>query len=151
MLSPQRGLFAATPSRARVLSQPAAQGNGGDAVSTEYVVGQRDERPWGSWEVIAAGSGYAVKRIVVSAGQRLSLQRHAFRAEDWVLVAGAGRVTRGAEVLAVASGDHVTIARGEVHRIENPGPGELVLIEVQHGERLEEDDIERLDDDYGRR
>jgi mannose-6-phosphate isomerase-like protein (cupin superfamily) len=117
----------------------------------EYVVGQHDQRPWGSWEVIAVGSGYAVKRIVVGAGQRLSLQRHAFRAEHWVLVAGAGRVTRGAEVLEVAFGDHVMIARGDVHRIENPGPGDLVLIEVQHGERLDENDIERLDDDYGRR
>ena len=119
-------------------------------MSTDYLVGQRDQRPWGTWEILAVGGRYAVKRIVVKPGQRLSLQRHKFRGEHWVVVAGEGRVTRDAEVLSVGAGEHVLIGRGAVHRIENPGATELVFIEVQHGERLEESDIERLQDDYGR-
>lgn len=120
-------------------------------MTTGYIVGQRDERPWGTWEIIATSPNYAVKRIVVKPGARLSLQRHAFRAEHWVMVGGTGHVTRGAETFPVVSGEHVAIGRGDVHRIENPGPEELVFIEVQHGERLEENDIERIEDDYGRR
>ena len=120
-------------------------------MTVDYLVGQRDERPWGRWEIIAVGPGYAVKRIMVRPGQRLSLQRHAFRAEHWIVVGGAARVTRGAEIFPVASGEHVAIARGDAHRIENPGSEELVFIEVQHGEHLDENDIERLEDDYGRR
>ena len=116
-----------------------------------YQAGQRDERPWGSWEVIAVGPCYAVKRIVVRPGQRLSLQRHAFRAEHWVIVAGAARVTRGSETFTAGFGENVVIGRGDVHRIENTGSDDVVMIEVQHGERLEESDIERLEDDYGRR
>lgn len=116
----------------------------------DYAVGQRDERPWGSWEIIAIGPGYAVKRIVVRSGQRLSLQRHAFRAEHWIVVGGTAQVTRGEATFPVASGEHVVIGRGDVHRIANVGPADVVFIEVQHGERLEEGDIERLQDDYGR-
>jgi mannose-6-phosphate isomerase len=119
-------------------------------MSTTYVAGERDERPWGSWEIIAIGPNYAVKRIVVRAGQRLSLQRHAFRAEHWVIVGGLARVTRGADTLSLSPGEHVAIGCGDAHRIENPGTGDLVFIEVQHGERLDENDIERLQDDYGR-
>jgi mannose-6-phosphate isomerase-like protein (cupin superfamily) len=119
-------------------------------MSTGYVLGQRDERPWGAWEIVAVGPGYAVKRIVVRPGQRLSLQRHAFRAEHWVLVAGRARVTRGTAMFPLSPGGHAAIAPGDAHRIENPGTEDLVFIEVQHGERLDEDDIERLQDDYGR-
>jgi mannose-6-phosphate isomerase-like protein (cupin superfamily) len=120
-------------------------------MSTEYAVGQRDERPWGTWEIIAVGPNYAVKRIVVRPGQRVSLQRHAFRAEHWAIVGGMARVTRGAEIIPLSPGGHVAIGRGDAHRIENPGAEDLVFIEVQHGERLDENDIERLQDDYGRR
>jgi mannose-1-phosphate guanylyltransferase/mannose-1-phosphate guanylyltransferase/mannose-6-phosphate isomerase len=116
-----------------------------------YRVGERDARPWGSWEIIAVGPGYAVKRIVVDPGQRLSLQRHTFRAEHWIVVGGTARVTRGDQTFPVAAGENVVIARGDIHRIENAGGDELVFIEVQHGERLDEGDIERIEDDYGRR
>lgn len=116
-----------------------------------YVTGERDERPWGSWEIIAVGPHYAVKRIVVRQGQRISLQRHTFRAEHWVVVGGVARVTRGTEIFPQFPGDHVAIGRGDVHRVENPGTEDLVLIEVQHGERVDENDIVRLEDDYGRR
>ena len=118
---------------------------------TRYSVGQRDQRPWGTWEVIDAGPRHTVKRIAVQPGKRLSLQSHAYRAEHWVVVAGAALGTRGRETLPVGYGGSVAIGRGEVHRIENPGPDELVFIEVQHGELLDENDIERLQDDYGRR
>ena len=119
-------------------------------MSAGYVIGQRDERPWGTWEIIAVGSNYAAKRIVVRPGQRLSLQRHVFRAEHWVVVGGLAQVTLGTELLPLSPGEHVAIARGDAHRIENVGIDDLVLIEVQHGNRLDEDDIERLQDDYGR-
>ncbi|HEY7581469.1 MAG TPA: phosphomannose isomerase type II C-terminal cupin domain [Acetobacteraceae bacterium] len=119
-------------------------------MSIGYVLGQRDERPWGAWEIVAVGPGYAVKRIVVRPGQRLSLQRHAFRAEHWVVVSGLARVARGTEMFALSPGGHAAIGRGDAHRIENPGTEDLVFIEVQHGERLDENDIERLLDDYGR-
>ena len=119
-------------------------------MTTRYTVGQRDQRPWGSWEVIAAGERYTVKRIAVQSGKRLSLQSHVYRAEHWVVVGGAGLVTRGAETFPLEYGGSVAIGRGEVHRIENPGTNELVFIEVQHGDRLDEDDITRFEDDYGR-
>ena len=119
-------------------------------MTNEYLVGQRDERPWGTWEIMATSANYAVKRIVVKPGARLSLQRHAFRAEHWIVVGGTALVTRGTETFPVASGEHAAIGLGDVHRIENPGSDELVFIEVQHGERLDENDIERIEDDYGR-
>jgi mannose-6-phosphate isomerase-like protein (cupin superfamily) len=119
-------------------------------VTTRYTVGQRDQRPWGTWEVIASEPRYTVKRIVVQPRKRLSLQSHAYRAEHWVVVGGAALVTRGSETYAVGYGGSVAIGRGEVHRIANPGPEELVFIEVQHGDRLDEDDITRFEDDHGR-
>ncbi len=120
-------------------------------MATEYAIGQRDERPWGSWEILGVGPGHAVKRIVVKPGARLSLQRHAHRAEHWVIVAGEARVTRDDQVLLLGTGEAVAIGHRQVHRIENPGAAELVFIEVQHGAHLDENDIERLEDDYGRR
>ena len=102
-------------------------------------------------KVLAVGPGYAVKRIVVRPGARLSLQRHAHRAESWVVASGRARVTRGAEVFELEAGTSARIALGDAHRIENPGTDDLVVIEVQHGAHLHEDDIERLADDYGRR
>jgi mannose-6-phosphate isomerase-like protein (cupin superfamily) len=119
-------------------------------VTSTYQPGDRDERPWGAWEIIALGPHYAVKRIVVRPGERLSLQRHAFRAEHWVVVAGAALVTRGTEAFEVRAGENAVIGRGDVHRIANRGHEDVVFIEVQHGERLDENDIERIEDDYGR-
>jgi len=119
-------------------------------VTATYAVGQRDDRPWGQWEILAVAPGYAVKRILVRAGGRLSLQRHAHRAEHWIMVSGSGKVTRGNEVFPVAAGQHVLIGLGDAHRIENPGTEDLLFIEVQYGEHLDEGDIERLQDDYGR-
>jgi mannose-6-phosphate isomerase-like protein (cupin superfamily) len=116
----------------------------------DYAAGQRDRRPWGDWEVLDAGPGYAVKRIRVTPGGRLSLQKHQHRAEHWVVVEGVARVTIGAAVRDLAAGQSVDIDIGEVHRIENGGTETVVIIELQRGAVLREDDIERIEDVYGR-
>jgi mannose-6-phosphate isomerase-like protein (cupin superfamily) len=126
---------------------------GGETVSDTsqaYAVGQHDLRPWGEWMVIDCGAGFVVKRITVRPGQRLSLQRHRHRAEQWVVVDGVATVTRGDTVFALTGGEAVRIAPGEAHRVANQGSDDVVVIEVQTGSLLSEDDIERLDDDYGR-
>ena len=115
-----------------------------------YAAGQRDTRPWGDWEVLDAGPGYVVKRIRVSPGGILSLQRHRHRAEDWVIVAGTGRVTLDDKHFDLAAGQIAHVNVHQVHRIANPGSVQMIFIEVQTGELLSEDDIERLEDSYGR-
>ena len=109
-----------------------------------------ERRPWGSFQVLEAGTGYKVKRLVVEPGHRISLQRHRFRAEHWVVVAGAPRIVVGRRVRRLKPRGTVDVPRGAWHRIENPGRRPVVIIEVQHGPHLEEDDIVRRDDDYGR-
>ena len=109
-----------------------------------------ERRPWGGFETLAEGAGYKVKRLVVEPGHRISLQRHRFRAEHWVIVAGAPRVVikgRARRLRPCATAD---VPRGAWHRIENPGRRPVVIIEVQHGPYLGEDDIVRRQDDYGR-
>jgi mannose-6-phosphate isomerase-like protein (cupin superfamily) len=115
-----------------------------------YAAGQSDLRPWGDWAVLDAGPGYAVKRIRVIPGGILSLQRHRHRIEQWTVVSGLARVTRNTETFDVAPGESVSIGPGDVHRVANPGEAEMVFIEVQTGTELREDDIERLEDSYGR-
>lgn len=109
-----------------------------------------EERPWGSFNVLDEGDGYKVKRIEVLPGKRLSYQRHAQRAEHWVVVCGEARVTLDGEEIVVRAGEDIDIAVGAAHRVENPGAERLVFIEVQRGGYLGEDDIVRLSDDYGR-
>ena len=109
-----------------------------------------DERPWGSFTVLDEGAGYKVKRIEVLPGKRLSYQRHAQRAEHWMVVRGAARVTLDGEELTVGEGETVDIAVGAAHRVENPGDEKLVFVEIQRGPYLGEDDIVRLSDDFGR-
>jgi mannose-6-phosphate isomerase-like protein (cupin superfamily) len=118
--------------------------------SNSYAAGQRDTRPWGDWEVLDAGAGYVVKRIRVIPGGILSLQRHRHRAEDWTVVGGTGRVTLGARQLDLGAGESIHIGTGDIHRIANHGDETVVFIEVQTGPVLSEDDIERLEDSYGR-
>jgi mannose-6-phosphate isomerase-like protein (cupin superfamily) len=115
-----------------------------------YRPGDRDTRPWGTWEVLAVGPTYCAKRIVVFPGQRLSLQRHRGRHEHWVVVEGEALVTLDASVRPLAENQGVEIPVGTAHRLENPGDKPLCVIEVQYGQDLREDDIERLDDQYGR-
>ena len=109
-----------------------------------------DHRPWGFYTVLADEPDYKVKRIVVYPGQRLSLQKHQQRAEHWFVLSGEGIVTLDGERLNKKSGESVEIPRGSVHRIENQGTADLSFIEVQTGEYFGEDDIERMEDDYGR-
>jgi len=107
-------------------------------------------RPWGYYRGVDTGMGFQVKRLTVNAGARLSLQRHHRRAEHWVVVSGIARVTRGDEVFDVGENESTYIPLGVIHRLENPGTEPLRVIEVQSGNYLGEDDIERFDDSYGR-
>jgi mannose-1-phosphate guanylyltransferase / mannose-6-phosphate isomerase len=107
-------------------------------------------RPWGSYEGVAKGERYQVKRIAVKPGCSLSLQKHHHRAEHWVVVKGTARVTRGEEVLILSENESTYIPLGVVHRLENPGKIDLEIVEIQSGSYLGEDDIVRLEDSYGR-
>lgn len=107
-------------------------------------------RPWGSYQLIDAGQHYQVKHITVQPGHQLSLQKHARRAEHWVIVSGVAEVTKGDDVHVLEENTSLYIPVDCVHRLRNPGPSPLHLIEVQTGEYLGEDDIIRLDDSYGR-
>ncbi len=109
-----------------------------------------DERPWGTFTVLDEADGYKVKRIEVLPGKRLSYQKHAQRAEHWFIVAGTAKVTLDGQDIFLKPGEYVDIAVGAAHRIENPGEETVVFIEVQRGGYLGEDDIERLQDDFGR-
>jgi mannose-6-phosphate isomerase len=109
-----------------------------------------DERPWGSFTVLDEGAGYKVKRIEVLPGKRLSYQKHAQRGEHWFIVAGTAKVTLDGKDLTLGRGEYIDIPVGAAHRIENPGDTRMIFIEVQQGDYLGEDDIVRLQDDYGR-
>jgi mannose-6-phosphate isomerase len=116
----------------------------------ERVEAQFEARPWGGYQVLEDAPDHKVKRLVVGAGRRLSYQRHDRRAEHWFVVAGHGMVTLDGSTVEVGPGSAVDVELGTAHRIENTGADELVFIEVQHGEYFGEDDIVRLEDDYGR-
>lgn len=109
-----------------------------------------DRRPWGTFTVLDEGEGYKVKRIEVLAGKRLSYQRHARRAEHWMVVAGSALVTLDGDDVTLGVGQTVDIPTGSAHRIANPGEATLVFIEIQRGDYLGEDDITRLEDDFNR-
>jgi mannose-6-phosphate isomerase len=109
-----------------------------------------ERRPWGSFATLEEGPGYKVKRLVVMPGQRLSLQKHQYRSEHWVVVAGVATVVNGPCTLQLGPRASTVIPRRGWHRIENRGRDVVVIIEVQHGTRLEESDILRKEDDYGR-
>ena len=110
----------------------------------------RHQRPWGYYEIILEEPGYLVKRIVIHAGQRMSLQRHQHRREHWVIVSGMAEVTLEHKTSEIGAGEHISIPRGSKHRIASSPESQVVMIEVQLGEELREDDIERFQDDYGR-
>jgi mannose-6-phosphate isomerase-like protein (cupin superfamily) len=109
-----------------------------------------DRRPWGTFTVLDEGDGFKVKRIEVLPGKRLSYQKHAQRAEHWVVVQGTAKVTLDDTEINVPAGQAIDIAVGAAHRVENADTELLVFIEVQRGEYLGEDDIVRLQDDFGR-
>ena len=111
---------------------------------------ETDHRPWGYYTVLADEADHKVKRIVVYPGKRLSLQRHRSRAEHWYLVAGEAIVTLDGREITLRKGEAVDIPRGAAHRLQNTCGTEAAFIEIQTGEYFGEDDIERIEDDYGR-
>lgn len=115
---------------------------------TEF--GQTVYRPWGSYTIIDEGAGFKSKRLSVLCGKRLSAQMHHHRSEHWVVVSGTARVTNGNETFLLNKGESTFIPAGNLHRLENPGKVPLHIIESQIGDYLEEDDIVRFDDDFGR-
>jgi mannose-6-phosphate isomerase len=111
---------------------------------------ERGERPWGIYAVLEESANYKIKRIEVLPGGRLSLQKHHHRSEHWIVVSGTAKVTCEEKVFQVNVNESTYIPIGSHHRLENPGKIPLVIIEVQNGEYLGEDDIIRFDDDYRR-
>jgi mannose-6-phosphate isomerase len=111
---------------------------------------EKSERPWGRYEVLQEGATYKVKSIHVNPGKRLSYQRHQKRIEHWYVTDGSGEVTLDGKVQVVSRGSIIEIPQGMLHRISNTGDRELIFIEVQTGSYFGEDDIERVEDDFGR-
>ena len=113
--------------------------------------GEFSERPWGNYTVLSDDApDHKVKRIVVHPGKRLSYQKHAKRAEHWFMVSGNATVTLDGDAIELAPGQAVDIPLGAAHRIANDGTADVVFIEVQHGTYFGEEDIVRLEDDFGR-
>ena len=107
-------------------------------------------RPWGRYEILQESDVHKVKCIWVLPGKRLSYQRHEKRAEHWFIVLGTALVTHNGNEIKMQSGDTIDIAIGDLHRIENIGIDDVVFIEIQSGSYFGEDDIERIQDDFGR-
>jgi mannose-6-phosphate isomerase len=112
---------------------------------------EHSERPWGYYDVLDdSAADHKVKRLVIHPGKRLSYQLHHQRAEHWFIVAGTATVTLDGALVKVGTGQAIDIPLGSAHRVGNEGPVDVVLIEVQHGTYFGEDDIVRLEDDFGR-
>ncbi len=120
------------------------------AERAEAVEHIRNHRPWGWYQTMDLGERFRVKRIVVKPGAKLSLQKHHHRAEHWVVVRGTAEVTRDEEVLVLHENESIYLPIGSVHRLANPGRIPVEIIEVQTGTYLEEDDIIRIEDEFGR-
>lgn len=119
-------------------------------MATNYKIGDKDTRPWGNWETIDVNENYVVKKITVLPKGKLSLQKHHYRSEHWIITTGEGIVTLGQTTKKCTANEHIFIPVGQVHRIENQSTSPLVFIEVQTGEILDENDIIRLEDIYNR-
>jgi mannose-6-phosphate isomerase len=111
---------------------------------------EKSERPWGRYEVLQESDTHKVKCIWMNPGARLSYQRHKFRAEHWFIVQGTGIVTIDGVESTVGPGDNVEFEIGVLHRLANTGANEIIFVEVQTGTSFGEDDIERVEDDFGR-
>ena len=114
------------------------------------VADDNSQRPWGRYDVLSSSEIHQVKNVYVLPGKRLSYQRHQQRAEHWFIVSGDARITLDGDSFEMSAGDSIDIEIGVAHRIENIGTEELVFTEVQTGTYFGEDDIERLEDDFGR-
>ena len=115
-----------------------------------YKKGDKDTRPWGTWEVLDSGDGFCVKRICVTPGNILSLQSHNFRDEHWIIVKGTALVTLGDDKFYKKFNETVFIPAQVKHRIQNDTKNLMEFIEIQTGENLDENDIIRYEDSYGR-
>jgi mannose-6-phosphate isomerase len=109
-----------------------------------------DHRPWGYYQILSHEKTHKIKRIIVYPGKRLSLQRHKRRSEHWHIVEGEALVTVENKKIALSGGGSVDIPKSALHRVENTGQSDLLFIEVQRGDYFGEDDIERIEDDFGR-
>jgi len=111
---------------------------------------EKSERPWGRYEVLQESETHKVKCIWVEPGKRLSYQRHAKRAEHWFIVQGTAEVTIDGKVSKLSAGQSCEFGIGVLHRIANVGTDQVIFVEVQTGTYFGEDDIERVEDDFGR-
>ena len=121
-----------------------------DAGRPEVELHRKAFRPWGNYDCLDSGERFQVKRIMVKAGQCTSMQKHFHRAEHWIVVSGTAEVTCGDKTFILTENESTFIPLGEQHRLKNPGTVPLEIIEVQSGTYLGEDDIQRIDDEYGR-
>lgn len=119
-------------------------------MTNTYRRGDHDTRPWGTWEVLDSEADFCVKKIKVIPGGKLSLQLHHHRSEHWILVKGEAVITLGEELITKKAGENVFIPVEAKHRIQNNTSSDVEFIEVQIGENLDENDIVRLEDIYGR-
>ena len=117
---------------------------------TKNYLGNIEKRPWGNYHIIAKNLGYQIKEIKVSVNSKLSLQKHQNRAEFWQIIKGSCKVTVGEKEYELKDNDNIHIPKNTLHRIENTGNQELIFIEIQLGMDIKEEDIVRIEDDYGR-
>lgn len=119
------------------------------ATSGSTTLERHSQRPWGWFETLASGEGYLVKRLCIASGRRISLQRHRHRSEHWVVVGGSGVLELEGQTIPASPGTTLHVPQGAWHRAA-AGPEDLLIVEVQRGALLREEDIERCADDFGR-
>lgn len=119
-------------------------------IPATYSIGDSDTRPWGRWVVLDKAPQLVVKKLTVEPGKRISLQRHRFRTERWLVTQGEVAVQKGEECLTLRAGEGIMIPQNCPHRLSNESAEPVCVLEIQFGDLLSEDDIERLEDDFGR-
>lgn len=119
-------------------------------MGNNYKKGDKDTRPWGKWETIEVGECFCVKKITVTPSNMLSLQKHNHRNEHWIIVKGEAIVTVGDEKFVKKANESIYIPKETIHRIQNDASSDVEFIEIQTGETLDENDIIRIEDVYGR-
>jgi len=112
---------------------------------------EKEHRPWGFFSILSEMKDHKVKRITVYSKKRLSLQRHKHRAEHWFILKGNGNITLNDNKIKICEGNSIDIEKGAIHRIENTAMDDLIFIEIQSGDYFGEDDIDRIEDDFGRK
>lgn len=119
-------------------------------MAVSYQLGEQEKRPWGSWEILAIGPNYVIKKIQVNPHALLSLQLHHHRSEHWVIVSGTAEITLDEHIFTATANTHIFIPLKTKHRIANHTDAPLIFIEIQTGDLLDESDIVRFNDTYGR-